>query len=37
VIDRWGRTGDPLNAIVLETIDARAFFDLLGHRIAELP
>jgi purine nucleosidase len=37
VIDRWGRTGDPLNAIVLETIDAPAFFDLLGHRLAHLP
>lgn len=37
VIDRWGRTGDPLNACVLETIDAPAFFDLLGQRLAELP
>jgi purine nucleosidase len=37
VIDRWGRTGDPLNAVVLETIDAPAFFDLLGHRLAHLP
>jgi inosine-uridine nucleoside N-ribohydrolase len=37
LIDRWGRTGDALNAVVLETIDAEAFFDLLGHRLAQLP
>jgi purine nucleosidase len=37
LIDRWGRTGDPLNAIVLETIDAPAFFELLGQRLAQLP
>jgi inosine-uridine nucleoside N-ribohydrolase len=37
VIDRWGRTGDPLNATVLETIDSPAFFDLLGQRLAQLP
>lgn len=37
VIDRWGRTGDPVNAAVLETIDASAFFDLLGRRLAQLP
>jgi inosine-uridine nucleoside N-ribohydrolase len=37
LIDRWGRTGDTLNAVVLETIDAEAFFDLLGHRLAQLP
>jgi inosine-uridine nucleoside N-ribohydrolase len=37
LIDRWGRTGDPLNAMVLETIDAPAFFDLLGQRLAQLP
>jgi inosine-uridine nucleoside N-ribohydrolase len=37
VIDRWGRTGDPLNAVVLETIDGPAFFDLLGHRLVQLP
>jgi inosine-uridine nucleoside N-ribohydrolase len=37
VIDRWGRTGDPLNAMVLETVDAPALFDLLGERLARLP
>jgi inosine-uridine nucleoside N-ribohydrolase len=37
LIDRWRRTGDTLNAVVLETIDAAAFFDLLGHRLAQLP
>ena len=37
LIDRWGRTGDPLNAMVLETINAPAFFDRLGHRLALLP
>ncbi len=37
VFDRWGRTGDLLNAVVLETIDAPAFFDLLRHRLAQLP
>ncbi|HEY1412238.1 MAG TPA: nucleoside hydrolase [Rhodopila sp.] len=37
VIDRWGRTGDPLNATVLETVDADALFDLLGQRLALLP
>jgi purine nucleosidase len=37
VIDRWGRTGDPNNAIVMETLDADGFFDLLGERLARLP
>jgi inosine-uridine nucleoside N-ribohydrolase len=37
VIDRWGRTGDPQNAVVLETIDSNAFFGLLGQRLAGLP
>ncbi|HEX4367444.1 MAG TPA: nucleoside hydrolase [Rhodopila sp.] len=37
LIDRWGRTGDPLNAMVLETVDADALFDLLGQRLALLP
>jgi inosine-uridine nucleoside N-ribohydrolase len=37
VIDRWGRTGDTLNAAVLETVDAAALFDLLGERLARLP
>jgi purine nucleosidase len=37
VIDRWGRTGDPPNATVLETLDADGFFALLGQRLANLP
>jgi inosine-uridine nucleoside N-ribohydrolase len=37
VIDRWGRTDDSLNAIVLETLDADGFFALLGERLARLP
>lgn len=37
LIDRWNRTGDPLNAAVLETLDAPGFFDLLGRRLALLP
>jgi inosine-uridine nucleoside N-ribohydrolase len=37
VIDRWGRTGDTLNAAVLETVDAAGLFDLLGERLARLP
>jgi purine nucleosidase len=37
LIDRWGRTGDPLNALVLETLDADGFFVLLGQRLARLP
>jgi inosine-uridine nucleoside N-ribohydrolase len=37
LIDRWGRTGDPINAVVLETLNAPAFFDLLGQRLAHLP
>ncbi len=37
VIDRWGRTGDPCNAILLETLDADGFFALLGERLARLP
>jgi inosine-uridine nucleoside N-ribohydrolase len=37
VIDRWGRTGDPPNAVVLESLDADGFFDLLGQRLALLP
>lgn len=36
-IDRWGRTGVPTNATVLETLDAEGFFALLGHRLAALP
>jgi purine nucleosidase len=37
LIDRWGRTGDPLNATVLETLDADRFFAFLGQRMALLP
>ncbi len=37
LIDRWDRTGDPHNAVVLETLDATGFFDLLGERLAVLP
>jgi purine nucleosidase len=37
VIDRWGRSGDKLNAVVLETLDAEGFFGLLGQRLARLP
>lgn len=35
VIDRWGRGAG--NATVLETLDADAFFALLGERLASLP
>jgi len=37
LIDRWRRTGDPLNATVLETLDVDGFFDCLGQRLASLP
>jgi inosine-uridine nucleoside N-ribohydrolase len=37
VIDRWGRTGDPSNAVVMETLDPDGFFALLGERLARLP
>ena len=37
VIDRWGRTGDPFNAAVLETVDGDGLFALLGDRLALLP
>jgi purine nucleosidase len=37
LIDRWDRTGDPLNAMVLETLNADGFFALLGERLARLP
>jgi inosine-uridine nucleoside N-ribohydrolase len=36
VIDRWGRTGDAHNAVVLETVDVDGFFALLGERLARL-
>lgn len=37
VIDRWNRTSAPHTATVLETIDADAFFAVLGQRLARLP
>jgi inosine-uridine nucleoside N-ribohydrolase len=37
VIDRWGRTGAPHNATVLETVDAAGLFSLLGERLRPLP
>lgn len=37
VIDRWGRSGRPVNAIVLDTIDANGFFALLTERFNRLP
>ena len=37
LIDRWDRTGDPLNAMVMETLDADGFFALLTDRLARLP
>ena len=37
VIDRWDRTDAPHNVTVLETIDADAFFAMLGERLARLP
>ena len=37
VIDRWGRTGAPANAMVLETIDAGGLFTLLTGRFNRLP
>jgi purine nucleosidase len=36
LIDRWGRTDDPADATVLETLDADRFFGFLGQRIALL-
>ena len=37
LIDRWGRTNDPLDATVLETLNADQFFAFLGQRLALLP
>lgn len=37
LIDRWGSTADPINATLLETLEAPAFFELIGHRLAALP
>jgi purine nucleosidase len=37
VIDRWDRLGRPANLVLMETLDAPAFFDLLAERVAALP
>ncbi len=37
IVDRWGRTGAPANATVLERIDAAGFFALLTERFNWLP
>lgn len=37
IVDRTGRTGRQANALVIETVDAEAFFDRLGGRLAALP
>jgi purine nucleosidase len=37
IADRWRRTAAPANATLLETLDADAFFALLGARLAALP
>lgn len=36
VVDWWGRTGAPANALVLTEADADGFFDLLIERLARL-
>ena len=37
VIDRWGRTGLPPHARVLETLDSAGFFGLMQERLNRLP
>jgi inosine-uridine nucleoside N-ribohydrolase len=37
VIDRWGQSGAPANALLLEALDADGFFQLLAERLARLP
>jgi len=37
VIDRWARLGRPANLTLIETLDARRFFDLLADRMTGLP
>ena len=37
LIDRWNRTGNPVNATVLETLDTDGFFSLLAERLVMLP
>jgi purine nucleosidase len=36
VIDRWGRTSDPANVLLLETLDTDGFFQLLAERFSLL-
>jgi inosine-uridine nucleoside N-ribohydrolase len=37
LIDRWGRTGKPAHAVLLETLDSEGFFTLLAERLVTLP
>jgi purine nucleosidase len=37
LIDRWDRTSDPMNALLLESVDADGLFNFLGQRLALLP
>lgn len=37
VFDRWDRLGRPANVTLLETLDAPAFFALVGESLARLP
>jgi inosine-uridine nucleoside N-ribohydrolase len=37
VIDRWEKSGQAENALLLEALDADSFFSLLGDRLAALP
>jgi purine nucleosidase len=37
LFDRWGRTGDAVNAAVLETLDTAGVLALLHERLARLP
>lgn len=37
LIDRWGRSGAPANATIVEHVDTDGFFDLLGQRLSRLP
>ena len=37
LIDRWGRLGRPANALVLETLEAGRFFEVLEQSLSRLP
>lgn len=37
IADRWGRSGAPVNATLMETLDGDGFFELLGTCLANLP